>query len=145
MDVYLPDYKYIDSDLARKFSKKADYPEVARNAICEMLRQKGNPEFDDNGMIQKGVIIRHLVLPLHIKNTRAVLENFKVFFGEAWLSLMLQYTPVVRSDAFPELNRTLTERECEKAIRILEESGIENGYVQDVSAATTGLIPDFKQ
>ena len=145
VDVYLPDYKYIDSDLARKFSKKADYPEVARTAICEMLRQKGNPEFDDNGMIQKGVIIRHLVLPLHIKNTRAVLENFKEFFGDAWLSLMLQYTPVVHSDAFSELNRTLTERECEKAIRILEESGIDNGYVQDVSAATADLIPDFKQ
>ena len=145
VDVYLPDYKYIDSDLARKFSKKADYPEVARTAICEMLRQKGNPEFDDNGMIKKGVIIRHLVLPLHIKNTRAVLENFKEFFGDAWLSLMLQYTPVVHSDAFSELNRTLTERECEKVIRLLEESGIENGYVQDVSAATTELIPDFKQ
>ena len=145
VDIYLPDYKYIDSDLARKFSKKADYPEVARTAICEMLRQKGNPEFDDNGMIKKGVIIRHLVLPLHIKNTRAILESFKEFFGDAWLSLMLQYTPVVHSDTFPELNRTLTERECEKAIRILEESGIDNGYVQDVSAATADLIPDFKQ
>lgn len=145
VDVYLPDYKYIDSDLARKFSKKADYPEVARTAICEMLRQKGNPEFDDNGMIKKGVIIRHLVLPLHIKNTRAILESFKEFFGDAWLSLMLQYTPVVHSDAFPELNRTLTERECEKVIRLLEESGIDNGYVQDVSAATADLIPDFKQ
>ena len=110
-----------------------------------MLRQKGNPEFDENGIIKKGVIIRHLVLPLHIKNTGAVLKSFKDFFGDAWLSLMLQYTPVVHSDIFPELNRTLTERECEKVIRLLEESAIENGYVQDVSAAATELIPDFNQ
>lgn len=143
VDVYLPDFKYDDAVLAGKFSKKTDYPEIARLAISEMLRQKGNPVFDSEGIIQKGVIVRHLVLPLHIKNTEAVIRHFTEYFGDAWLSLMLQYTPVVQSDSFPELNRTLTKRECEKALELLYGSDITNGYVQDISAATDELIPDF--
>ncbi|MDO4938549.1 MAG: radical SAM protein [Lachnospiraceae bacterium] len=143
VDVYLPDFKYYDESLAFKFTGKSDYPEVARRSISEMLRQKGNPEFDNDGIIRKGVIIRHLVLPLHLKNTESVINHFSEYFGDAWFSLMLQYTPVVRSDKYPELNRTLTKRECEKAVMLLYNSGIENGYVQDPCAATTELIPDF--
>lgn len=143
IDVYLPDFKYYDSSLADKFSGKKDYPGIALKAIKEMLRQKGNPVFDDKGIIRQGVIIRHLVLPLHIKNTAAFLEHFKEYFGDAWISLMLQYTPVVYSEEYPELNRTLTKRECEKATELLDYYRIENGYVQDISAATDELIPDF--
>ena len=151
VDVYLPDFKYADNMLAGTISNRSDYPEVAFKAIKEMLRQKGNPVFcedessDECGMIQKGVIIRHLVLPLHIKNTEGVLQIIKNSFADAWISLMLQYTPVVHSDTYPELNRTLTRRECEKALRLLEESGLENGYFQDISAATTELIPKFEK
>lgn len=144
VDVYLPDFKYYDSSLAERFSGKKDYPEKAKVAITEMIRQKGNPVFDSDGMIVSGVIIRHLVLPLHLKNTEAVLEHFTEYFGDSWLSLMLQYTPVVHSDTYPELNRTLTRRECERVLRALDESGIVNGYVQDISAATKELIPDFE-
>lgn len=143
VDVYLPDYKYADKKLALDFTGKEDYPENAVKAICEMLRQKGNPEFDDDGIIKRGVIVRHLVLPLHLKNTQAVLNDFKQHFGDAWLSLMLQYTPVVYSERYPELNRTLTERECKRVQKLLDESGIENGYIQDISAAGTEMIPDF--
>jgi len=142
VDVYLPDMKFADSVLAGKFTRKNDYPEVAINAIGEMLRQKGNPDFDYDGMITKGVIIRHLVLPLHIKNSAAVLDTIKENFPDAWISYMLQYTPV-NECPYPELNRTLTERECEKALRLLEESGLENGYSQGAEAATKDLIPEF--
>lgn len=143
VDVYLPDYKYEDSSLAFNFSGRRDYPEVAGDAIREMLRQKGNPVFDEDGIIQKGVIIRHLVLPLHLKNSESVIANFRRHFGDAWVSLMLQYTPVIHSDEYPELNKTLTKRECEKITGLLSDSGIENGYIQDISAAVPDLIPDF--
>lgn len=143
VDVYLPDFKYADDELSLKFSKKVDYHKKVIPSIREMIRQKGNPLFDENGIIKSGVITRHLVLPLHIKNTAKVLEEFKEEFPDAWISLLLQYTPVIHSDVYPELNRTLTKRECEKATRLLSEIGIVNGYVQDVSAATKELIPKF--
>ena len=145
VDVYLPDFKYAQPELAEKFSHHSDYPETAKEAITEMLRQKGNPEFDEDGMIKKGVIIRHLVLPLHLKNTAAVLDMISENFPDAWVSFMLQYTPVVKDVQYDELKRTLTKRECEKALRLLEESGIVNGYVQDSAAATTELIPKFEE
>jgi len=142
VDVYLPDYKFADSKLADKLTSHADYPQVALAAISEMLRQKGNPVFDENGMVQKGVIIRHLVLPLHLKNTAAVLDLLHATFPDAWISYMLQYTPV-NECKYPELNRTLTERECAKAKALLDASGFEHGYTQGAEAATTDLIPDF--
>lgn len=145
VNVYLPDFKYAESALAEKFSHHYDYPEVALCAVREMLRQKGNPEFDENGMIKSGVIIRHLVLPLHLKNSSKVLQTITENFPDAWVSFMLQYTPVVKDVPFDELKRTLTKRECEKALSLLEESGIVNGFVQDAAAATTELIPKFEE
>ncbi len=142
VDVYLPDMKFADSALAGKFTRHSDYPKAALAAVGEMLRQKGAPVFDNEGIIQKGVIIRHLVLPLHIKNTAAVLDMIKKNFPDAWVSFMLQYTPV-NDCPYPELNRKLTARECEKALKLLEESGLENGYTQDASAAVPDMIPDF--
>ena len=143
VDVYLPDFKYADRELSAKFSRRADYPDVAYNTITEMLRQKGNPVMNEDGMITRGVIIRHLVLPLHLKNTERVLNIIRNNFPEAWVSLMLQYTPVIHSNDFPELNRKLTEREGKRAIDMLFESGIENGYVQDCMSAGKDLIPDW--
>ena len=143
VDVYLPDYKYADPELSGKLSRRADYPQTAEAAIAEMLRQKGNPELDADGMICRGVIIRHLVLPLHLKNTEAVLNRIRESFPDAWVSFMLQYTPVVSNPDFPELNRTLTARECRRALQMLEESGLENGYVQDAEAAGKTMIPQW--
>jgi len=142
VDVYLPDYKFADEKLAEKFSRHADYPTVAKAAIREMIRQKGTPVFDESGLITSGVIIRHLVLPLHLKNTAAVLNSIKEEFPDAWISYMLQYTPVYESK-YPELNRTLTPRECERAALLLEEIGLDNGYTQGIEAATRELIPEF--
>lgn len=156
VDIYLPDLKYADPELAAKFSgpsghspcadctDKSDYPKVAIAAIHEMLNQKGNPEFDEDGMMTKGVLIRHLALPLHIRNTEQVLDVFNYEFPGAWLSLMLQYTPVEMSK-YPELNRKLTERECNKVLRLLEESGIENGFMQDREAAGEMMIPKWNE
>jgi len=144
VDIYLPDIKYADPALAENFSGHGDYPEVAFAAVAEMLRQKGSPEFDENGRMKKGVLIRHLVLPLHIKNTKAVLETIADRFGvDTYVSVLLQYTPVVNVPDYPELNRHLTERECDKALKILSDLGMTNGYIQELSSADKSWVPDF--
>ena len=109
-----------------------------------MLDQVGNPVLDERGIIKRGVIIRHLVLPLHIKNTEAVMERIAREFGkETWISLMFQYTPLRRIEAYPELNRTLTGRERERAQRVIEKIGLLNGYVQEPDSKGTAFIPVF--
>ncbi len=144
VDVWLPDYKYDDPDLAKRFSGAGDYPEKAPAAIREMLRQSGTPVLDANGMIRSGVIIRHLVLPLHLKNTFRVLDRIAEEFGtDTWVSLLFQYTPVTELPAFPELNRKLTRRERERAEAYLEEKGLLNGYVQEAGSSGAAMIPVF--
>lgn len=145
IDVYLPDYKYASSDLAAAFSHAPDYPETAWNAICEMVRQTGNYRFDEDGLIEKGVIIRHLVLPGHVENTFDVLDRITgTFTGEQVLvSLMSQYTPPASELPFEELNRRLTAEEYGRAVDYLWLSGIENGFVQDLSSAKEEYTPDF--
>lgn len=144
VDVWLPDIKYADSTLAGKLSGAPDYPETAFRAVKEMLRQCGNPELDGRGMIRKGVIIRHLVLPLHLKNTFGVLERVKKEFGpETWVSLLFQYTPVREVPGFPELSRPLTKRERSRAEAFFTDLGFSNGYVQEAESTGTGMIPLF--
>ena len=143
VDVYLPDYKYCDNELGLKFSKVPDYADKVIPAIAEMLHQVGTPVLDENGMIQKGVIIRHLVLPLHIRNTKQVLTDIKERFPDAWVSVLLQYTPVREIKEYPELNRRLTTREIEKVRNIIYELNFENGYLQEPESATADMIPDF--
>ncbi len=144
VDVWLPDIKYADPALAMRFSAAYDYPETAFRAVSEMLRQCGNPVLDSRGIIQRGVIIRHLVLPLHLKNTFAVLDRIRAEFGtDTWISLMFQFTPVVPVPEYPELNRPLTRRERQRAERCLEDLGFLNGYVQEPDSSGTGFIPEF--
>lgn len=144
VDVWLPDIKYADPELAARFSGARDYPETAFRAVSEMLRQCGNPVFNERGMIQRGVIIRHLVLPLHLRNTFAVLDRIRAEFGtDTWISLMFQFTPIVPLPEYPELNRALTRRERERAERYLEDLGFLNGYVQEPDSSGTKFIPEF--
>ncbi len=145
VSVFLPDMKYALADTAARYSRAADYPETAKAAIREMVRLTGPYELDGDGLLRRGVLIRHLVLPGQGENTRQVLRWVSETFrpGEVLFSLMAQYTPCGELGAYPELRRTLTAEEWDQALAALEESGIEDGYVQDLSAAGEEEIPAF--
>ncbi|MDO5136681.1 MAG: radical SAM protein [Eubacteriales bacterium] len=145
VDVYLPDFKYMDRELAKAFSNASDYPEVAGAAIQEMLRQTGECVFDQEGYIQKGTIVRHLILPGHTKNSIQVLEYLRKAYGDRiYVSLMNQYTPVCPSGGkYPQLDRRLTRREYEKVLNHALELGLEKGFWQEGETAGEGFIPEF--
>ena len=143
VDVWLPDYKYADSALAARFSGAADYPAVVRAALQEMYRQSGNLTLNKEGKAVRGVMIRHLVLPLHLKNSFAVLDDIAVLFGtEQYVSLMFQYTPFVKT-RFPELNRALTGRKRARAEAYFLQCGFRNGYIQEADSKGSRFLPDF--
>lgn len=143
VDVYLPDCKYVDSSLSLALSKAEDYFSVASEAILEMARQTGPAQFDANGMMIKGTMVRHLVLPGHTKNSMQVLDWLASIKDSVWVSLMFQYTPCGDVSTHKELQRTLTHRECEKIWDYMDALGIVNGYVQDRKSAGTTMIPAF--
>jgi putative pyruvate formate lyase activating enzyme len=143
IDIYLPDFKYADSKLARELSRAPDYPEVAEKAIAEMIRQTGVSIYNDDGIMTRGTLIRHLILPLHTENSINVLERISEKFPGTEVSLMAQYTPVRHFDEYPELNRKITQRELEKVADKMMDLGID-GFVQDVSSSGKKYIPDFK-
>ena len=145
VSVFMPDLKYAFSSTAARYSRAPDYPETARAAIREMVRLTGPYELDENGMLRSGVLIRHLVLPGRIADTRAVLRWVSETFapGTVLFSLMAQYTPCGDLTRTPELKRTLTADEWDEALSALAEYGIEDGYVQDLSAAGEEEIPVF--
>ncbi|HIZ22362.1 MAG TPA: radical SAM protein [Candidatus Blautia faecigallinarum] len=144
VDVYLPDLKYADKDLALVFSHAADYPERAKRAIDEMVRQTGPCVFDREGYIKKGTIVRHLILPGHTRNSIDVLKYLYGHFGdEIYISIMNQYTPVVQNERYKELNRKVTRREYEKVLDAALGLGIKNGFFQEGDTAKESFIPDF--
>ena len=148
IDVYLPDFKYAEPALAADLSGAPDYPETALAAIREMVRQVGAPVYDVDGMMVKGVLIRHLILPGHTKNSIAVLERVAKEFPGIPVSLMAQYTPWGQAKSpggipgYPELSRGITRRELEKVQAVLFDLGLD-GFVQDRAAKGKGFIPDF--
>ncbi len=145
VDVYLPDYKYADGTLAKRYSHAPDYPETALSAIKEMARQTGKPVFDADGLLKKGTLIRHLVLPGQIENTLDALDILTAAFSEdeVLLSVMSQYTPP--KDPLPDenLNRRLTQAEYDRVLDYLYLLGNENVYVQELSAASDFYVPAF--
>lgn len=144
VDIYLPDLKYVDSEPAAKYSKAQDYPEVAKAAIMEMVRQTGPCQFDGEGILQKGVIIRHLVLPGQVEAAKRVMDWVSETFdpGEVLFSLMSQYIPCGNAGEFKEINRPLRRGEAKKAEEYMGYLGLE-GFTQEQSAASTQYIPDF--
>ncbi len=146
IDIYLPDLKYSDNSLAVKYSKAPNYFEIATKAILEMYRQVGDYVLDDNGIMQKGVIIRHLMLPDNLENTYGVIDwvadNFRK--GSVKFSLMSQYTPL-ENYPYPELNRRVSKEEYQKAVDYMYLCGITDGYIQEPSSADSIYIPDFNQ
>ena len=145
VDIYLPDLKFIDKKTAADFASAPDYPEVSLLAIREMCRQTGELRFNEKETerLERGVIVRHLVLPGHREESVRLINTLKENFSssEIMLSLMSQYTPVVKTD-FPELNRRLTKFEYKYVLKTFEESGFE-GYAQSPSSADTAFIPEF--
>ena len=144
IDIYLPDLKYKDAVLAKKLSSAPDYYEKAVPAIKEMIRQTGECVFDDEGMLLKGTIIRHLVLPGYLDNTYDIIDTFADnFSGRAMFSLMSQYTPPKKKLPYESLNRRLTDEEYEKAVDYMYLSGIEDGFLQELSSAKEEYTPEF--
>jgi len=147
IDIYLPDLKYINAEIAARYSRAPDYFEVAAAAIDEMYRQVGDFVIDDSGMMKKGVIIRHLILPGQLENTLRIIEfvSQKYRPGQVMFSLMRQYLPCgkVSDDNYPELNRRISDFEYEIAENALFASGMEDGFVQDPESAVKEFIPDF--
>ena len=134
IDVYLPDLKYCDEELALKYSNIKDYFNTATEAIKEMYRQVGYPIFNENGMITKGVIIRHLVLPNNIENSKKVLKwIYDNLDRRIYVSVMTQYFPTYKAKEFKEINRKLSKTEYNEIEKYIYELGIENGYMQDFS------------
>lgn len=143
IDIYLPDYKYSDNKLGLEYSGAENYAETALSAISEMFRQKGRLTLDENGIATKGVLVRHLVLPNHTRNSIEALDILKKKFGEnLTLSLMGQYVPAGKACEHPKLSRKITKREYLKVLAHLEDLGID-GYSQELSAATDEYIPDW--
>lgn len=144
VDVYLPDFKYMESDLAEKFSHAADYPQTAKKAIREMVRQTGPVIINEDGYILRGTIVRHLILPGHTKNSVSVLEYLYHEYGDnIFISIMNQYTPVYKQEKYTELNRKVTKREYEKVLDAAVKLGIVNGFMQEGETAKESFIPSF--
>lgn len=144
IDIYLADYKYSSSELARKYSHAEDYPVVAKKALAEMFRQVGEPVFDEKGRMKKGMIVRHLLLPGCAEDSKESLSYLYKTFGDSiFISIMNQYTPLKDEKAFPELRRKITEKEYEEIVNYAIELGIENGFIQEGETAEESFIPAF--
>lgn len=145
IDIYLPDLKYVDNSLAKKYSNIKDYFEIATKAIKEMVRQVGMPKFNKDGIMQKGVMVRHLVLPNHIENSKKVLKWLKENLpNEIYISVMAQYFPTYQAKNVENLNRKLTQAEWEEIENYIETLEIENGYVQELGEHEEEFVPKWE-
>ena len=145
VDIYLPDLKYAENDLAKKYSKIENYFEIATSAIKEMYRQVGENEYDENGIIKAGIIIRHLILPNHTENSKKVLkwiaENMP---KNITVSVMAQYFPTYKAKEIPEIARKITKEEYEKVENYLYELDLENGYIQELGEHEEEYVPTWE-
>lgn len=144
VDVYLPDFKYMDSTLSARYSRAKDYPSVAKQALSEMVRQQPDVVIDDaTGLIQKGVIVRQLLLPGHVNDAKAVLKYlYDTYHDHVYICMMSQFTPIALKD-YPEINRTVTRREYERLVDYALKIGITNAFIQEGDVAKDSFIPAF--
>ena len=144
VDIYLPDFKYVDSERAKRYSRAEDYPEVAKAALAEMVRQQPKAEFDERGIMKKGVIVRHLMLPGGIKDSKAVVNYLYETYGDQiYISLMNQYTPLPHVADYPEIDRKLKKFEYGRLVDYAISLGVENGFIQEGETAKESFIPAF--
>lgn len=144
IDIYLPDLKYYSNELSKKYSKVDNYFKYTTEAIKEMYRQVGCPVFDENGIIQKGLIIRHLVLPNHLQNSKHVLKWIKENMPEdTYVSVMAQYFPTYKAKEDDLINRKLTKKEYKEIEEFLYTLDLKNGYMQELGEHEEEYVPDF--
>lgn len=144
IDIYLPDFKYYSADAAKRYSNAPDYIETAKQALETMVRQIGKPQFDDSGIMQKGVIVRHLILPGRYDESKKLLAYLHKQYGDdIYISLMNQYTPFAQAEHYPELNCKIPQKMYDQIIDYAVELGIENGFVQEEGTAEESFIPNF--
>ena len=144
VDIYLPDFKYMDHGLAKQYSHAENYAETAKEALAEMVRQTGKAEFDRRGIMKRGVIVRHLLLPGHVSDSKKVVEYLYETYGEQiYISLMNQYTPMPSMAGDPLLSRKVTKREYERLVDFALSLGLENGFIQEGETAKESFIPPF--
>ena len=147
VDIYLPDFKYMSSELSAKYSHAPDYSVTAKAAIAEMVRQTGMPVFDEQGeegLLKRGTIVRHLTLPGCMEDSKKILDYLHTTYGEQiYISIMNQFTPLENVAAFPELNRKITEEEYDELIDYAIHLGIEQGFIQEGETAEESFIPTF--
>lgn len=151
VDIYLPDFKYMDDELAVKYSKAPNYSNYAKETIAEMFRQTGSPSFDDNGLMTNGVIVRHLLLPLAVNNAKNVISYLHdTYEDNIYISIMNQYTPMTDTPSmksvatlYPELFRKVTKREYNRLLDFVLSLNITNAFFQEGETASDSFIPDF--
>ena len=144
VDIYLPDFKYVDNNRAKRYSRAEDYPETAKKALEEMVRQQPEAEFDERGIMKKGVIVRHLMLPGGIKDSKAVVKYlYETYGNQIFISLMNQYTPLPHVADYPEIDRKLKKFEYDRLVDYAISLGVENGFIQEGETAEESFIPAF--
>lgn len=144
VDIYMPDMKYMDSAIAGKYSNAGDYFKNAKEVLKEMVAQTGPPQFDKCGMMNKGVLVRHLLLPGYEKDSKNILEYLHSEYGDdIYISIMNQYTPMKSLEGYEEINRKITEKEYDRVVDYAIDIGIENGFIQEGDTAAESFIPDF--
>ncbi len=144
IDIYLPDFKYTSRFISKKYSNAPDYFETAKSALCEMVRQIGGSSFDERGIMTRGVIVRHLVLPSHADDSKKVIAYLHKTYGDnIYISIMNQFTPNVGCEAFPELFCTVTDEEYDEVVNFAVRLGVKNGFIQEGGTANESFIPPF--
>lgn len=147
VDIYLPDFKYMDATLSARYSHATDYSEVAKAAIAEMVRQTGAPVFfdgDEDGLMRRGTIVRHLLLPGQTEDSKAVIRYLYETYGNLiYISIMNQFTPLAGLEKYPEINRRVTEAEYDEIVDFAIELGVERGFIQEGETAEESFIPEF--
>ena len=145
IDIYMPDMKYFTDKCAEKYSSVRGYFQIASKAVEEMTCQTGKCEFDKNGIMQKGVIVRHLMLPGMMSETKKIMEYlYKTYGNSIYVSLMSQYTPMPQVERFPEINRRLNMTQYDMMVEYCADLGMENVYIQDGESASESFIPPFE-
>ncbi|GFP78061.1 hypothetical protein bsdtw1_04254 [Clostridium fungisolvens] len=145
IDVYLPDYKYFNEKYALRYSTVKGYVENINSLIGEMLNQVGTPRFDERGIISKGVIVRHLMLPGFLFDSKKVIDDIYRTFGDSvYISIMNQYTPMHKASDYPEINKTLNPKHYDSLIDYALSIGVKNGFVQDSGTSSKSFVPSFK-
>ncbi|MFU0828823.1 MAG: Radical SAM core domain-containing protein [Lachnoclostridium sp.] len=146
VDVYLPDLKYRSPQISKKYSGAEDYFTYASKAIGEMVRQTGKAKFNKDGIMTRGVIVRHLTLPGYLWDSKDILEYLYGTYGDTiYISIMNQYTPLPHVKAYPEINRKITAKEYEELVDYALYLGVENGFIQEGETASESFIPEFNE